>query len=489
MRLLIKGFGLLLAPIARRFDLSLQQPEMAQAKVQREIVDRLSKSQYGRDLGVKSVADWQNVPIVTYDDLSSFDKLTSEPILFYEKTSGSRGAAKQIPYTKSLRRSFSQMFCVWAHDLIHHIPFTTGKVYFCISPKLYTDVGCVSAKQNASLQTDADYLDSWLSWILSPFLVTLPNAQTLQDPEEFKYKLSLRLLQEETLEIISIWNPSFLKVILDYISTNRSRLQSQLPTDRAKLLNQPEISWQQVWPHLKLISCWDAAGAVDQANSLRSLFPHVLIQGKGLLATEAPLTIPLFAAPGCVPVLDEVFFEFEDGAGEIWLLHELLIGPEYQLIISQKGGLYRYRMGDRVRVTHYYHQTPCLEFLGRSGGISDLVGEKLNPDFVRDVLQELKLASGFKTLVPIKDPAHYILLLDCELDVPIAAELDKRLCRSHHYAQARSLGQLQAAQVISRSDMAECWARMRMAQGARWGDIKDEILVSQPIRDRSVLIF
>jgi GH3 auxin-responsive promoter len=288
-------------------------------------------------------------------------------------------------------------------------------------------------------------------------------------------------LQEETLEIISIWNPSFLKVILDYISANRSRLQSQLPTDRAKLLNQTEIPWQQVWPHLKLISCWDAAGAVDQANSLRSLFPHVLIQGKGLLATEAPLTIPLFAAPGCVPVLDEVFFEFEDGAGKIWLLHELPIGSEYQLIISQKGGLCRYRMGDRVRVTHYYHQTPCLEFLGRSGGISDMVGEKLNPDFVRDLLQELKLASGFKTLVPIKDSAHYILLLDCESDVLIAAELEQQLCRSYHYAQARSLGQLQAAQVVARSDMAAVWAKIRMQNGARWGDVKDEVLASQPM--------
>jgi hypothetical protein len=481
MRLLIKGFGLLLAPIARRFDRALQNPQAAQAKVQQQLVDRLIQSEYGRSLGVKSCADWEKVPIVTYDDLPDLEHLTSEPILFYEKTSGSRGASKEIPYTKSLRRSFSQMFCVWAYDLIHHIRFTTGKVYFCVSPKLYTDVGGVSAKQNASLPTDADYLDRWLTWILSPFLVTLPNAQTLQDPEEFKCKLSLRILKEEALEIISIWNPSFLKVILDYISTNRSRLQPKLPTDRAKLLNQPVIPWQQVWPHLKLISCWDAAGAVDQANSLRSLFPHVLIQGKGLLATEAPMTIPLIAAQGCVPVLDEVFFEFEDGAGKIWLLYELLVGPEYQLIISQKGGLYRYWMGDRVRVTHYYHQTPCLEFLGRSGGISDLVGEKLNPDFVRDVLQELKLASGFKTLVPIKDPAHYILLLDCESDVPIAAELDKLLCRSHHYAQARSLGQLQAAQVMARSDMAEVWARIRMAQGARWGDIKDEILVSQPI--------
>jgi hypothetical protein len=516
MRLLIKGFGLLLSPIAWRFDRALQNPQAAQVKVQQQLVDRLNQSEYGRILGVKSCADWDKLPIFTYDDLPGFDQLISEPILFYEKTSGSRGAAKLIPYTKSLRRSFSQMFCVWAYDLIRHVPFTTGKVYFCVSPKL----GAVSElivdrvnhdppksplkrgtlrflvppflrgargdrrdrneRQSPALQTDADYLDRWLTYLLSSFLVTLPNAQSIQDPIEFKHKLALRLLQAEKLEIISIWNPSFLKVILDYISTNRSSLQSALSPDRSQLLNQPEIPWEKVWPHLKLISCWDAAGAADQANNLRSLFPNVLIQGKGLLATEAPMTIPLIAAQGCMPVLDEVFFEFEDAGGKIWLLHELPVGPEYQLIISQKGGLYRYRMGDRVRVTHYYNQTPCLEFLGRSGGVSDMVGEKLNPDFVRDVLVELGLSSGFKTLVPVHDPAHYVLLLDSE--VPgIAAQLEQLLGRSYHYAQARSLGQLQAAQVISRSDMAEIWVKMRMQNGARWGDVKDEILVSQPI--------
>jgi GH3 auxin-responsive promoter len=491
MRLLIKGFGLLLAPIARRFDRALQQPEIAQAKVQREIVDRLTKSEYGRGLGVQSVADWEKVPIVTYDDLPDLEHLTSEPILFYEKTSGSRGVAKPIPYTKSLRRSFSQMFCVWANDLIRNVPFTTGKVYFCVSPKFNADVGCVSAQQNAPhpliaskkpvLQTDADYLDRWLTYLLAPFLVTLPNAQKLQNPEEFKSKLSLRLLQEENLEIISIWNPSFLKVILDHISAHRLTLKSALSPERAELLNHPQIPWQQLWPQLKLISCWDGAGATEQAQVLRSLFPNVFIQGKGLLSTEAPMTVPLMVANGCVPVLDEVFFEFEDGAGEIWLLHELLVGSEYQVIISQRGGLYRYRMGDRVRATHYYHQTPCLEFLGRSGGMSDLVGEKLNPDFVRDVLQQLDLSAGFKTLVPVAHPAHYVLLLNTAVAAGLAEKLDVLLCQSYHYNHARSLGQLQAVEVIARSDMAEIWAKMRMQNGARWGDVKDEVLVSQAV--------
>jgi hypothetical protein len=79
--------------------------------------------------------------------------------------------------------------------------------------------------------------------------------------------------------------------------------------------------------------------------------------------------------------------------------------------------------------------------------------------------------------------------LDSESDVPSAAELDKLLCRSHHYAQPRSLGQLQAVEVIVRSDMAEVWAKIRIQNGARWGDIKDEILVSQPITAIDITAF
>jgi hypothetical protein len=489
MQLMIQAFRLLLSSIVCPFHQALEQPQITQAKVQQEIFERFRQSNYGKYWGIQAIADWQKIPIVTYDDLRPWidpagqtAKLTPEPILFYERTSGSRGAAKWIPYTKSLRRSFSQMFCVWAADLLTHGPkFATGKVYFCVSPRL-------KGADEGGIQDDSDYLDSWLSKLLSPFLVTVPNARSLYEPDEFKWQLCLRLLQEEKLEIISIWSPSFLKVMLDFIIDRRldlqTELQEEISPDRLALLSSPAIDWQKLWPHLKLISCWDSGNAAGQAAYLRSLFPHVLIQGKGLLATEAPMTIPLIVAKGHVPVLDEVFFEFETPAGEILWLHELAIDQEYQVIISQRGGLYRYRMGDRVKVTHYYKQTPCLEFFGREVGISDLVGEKLNQDFVQDVLQELELGAAFcQTLVPVSEPPHYVLLLD---QATIASELivdklDRLLCRSPQYQHARSLGQLQPAEVLVDATMVEKITQLRMRSGARWGDVKQEILFTQPV--------
>ena len=197
------------------------------------------------------------------------------------------------------------------------------------------------------------------------------------------------------------------------------------------------------------------------------------------------MTVPLTKAQyncvqGYLPLIDEVFFEFEeikpDASRKIYLLHELEEGVEYHLIVSQKGGLYRYRMGDRVRVTRTYRNTPCLEFLGRSHAISDMVGEKLNSDFVAVVLDELPLGdASFKSLVPVLQPQpHYVLLLDraTQSADAIAHHLEAYLCSAHHYHHARLLGQLSSVQVIVVSDIAERVTQHHIQNGQCWGDLK-----------------
>jgi hypothetical protein len=349
-----------------------------------------------------------------------------------------------------------------------------------------------------SLQDDSEYLDGWLRWLLHPFLISPANLHHLKTAEEFKRQLCLALLQAEQLETISIWSPTFLKIHLDYIQTHRTELRQslKLSAERDRFLCEPEIPWTKLWPELKLISCWDSACAADPAQFLRDLFPGVMVQGKGLLATEAPMTIPLIAAQGCVPVLDEVFFEFEDESGEIYLLQNLQIGQEYNIILSQKGGLYRYRIGDRVRVTHYYLNTPCLEFLGRDHSTSDLVGEKLNEEFVSSALKELGLeGTSFQCLVPATTPEpHYILLLD-QVNTPtsaltpsalpevIAQQLEQFLQQSPHYRHARLLGQLSPVQVLVSQQIPEILTSQRMASGKKWGDIKHSLLCDRPIEE------
>ncbi|MCJ8278920.1 MAG: GH3 auxin-responsive promoter family protein [Rivularia sp. ALOHA_DT_140] len=523
MNLIIKLFSKLIESTNHKFYQALKNPKAAQTKVQKEIFNNLLKSDYGRYLRVKNIQDWHRIPIVKYHNIENWihtqkqDKthlLTSERVSFYEKTSGSRGSAKLIPYTNSLRRSFSQMFCVWAYDLIKNGPnFKTGQIYFCISPQLAENqqIESQNSLDTQSLQDDSEYLDSWLKHLMNYFLVSPPGLNKLRDAEEFKHQLAKTLLISEKLEIISIWSPTFLKVILDYIQNNRKKLALELKDEmsakRRLMLLQPhlfkqiyenpklnelfqkinsdKIPWNLLWSELKLISCWDSANAADGADFLRSLFPNVLVQGKGLLATEAPMTIPLISAKGCVPLLNEVFFEFLDESGFVYQLHELKQGKTYDMIISQKGGFYRYQIGDRVRFTHSYLNTPCLEFIGRQKEVSDLVGEKLHSDFVRNVLEKLSLeGSNFKSLVPVKNSQErYILLLDNTHKNPekIAVQLEEELQKSHHYHRARLLGQLQPVQVMVSPQIPEIISLYKTKSGKKWGDLKHDILSTQPI--------
>ncbi|MBX2865364.1 MAG: GH3 auxin-responsive promoter family protein [Leptolyngbyaceae cyanobacterium MAG.088] len=496
MQWLIKLFGALLSPTAKQFNRALSQPQVAQQALQQYLVQQLSNSDYGQHLGITSIDDWQKIPVVTYDNLKSWidnqHTLTPDPILFYEQTSGSRGPAKRIPYTRALRKSFNSLFCIWAHDLITHGPtFKTGKVYMCISPKLLAP-----GETNDGLQDDADYLDPWLRLLLKPFLVLPPDAHKPQAPEVFQANLCKTLLLTENLEIISIWSPSFLTVQLDYIQTHRERLRAelghQLSAQRSQLLTHQTIDWEALWPQLKLISCWDSAMAADQVSGLRKQFPTTLIQGKGLLATEAPMTVPLMAAQGCVPLVNEIFFEFEDDAGGLHLLHELELGQTYGVIISQKGGLYRYRMGDRIQPTHMYRGTPglssgtpCLRFVGRSHTTSDLVGEKLTLDFVSQVLAQLDLPPhSFKCLVSSLSPGpHYCLLTDhtSVSATHLSQALDPLLCQSFHYRQARLLGQLQPVQVYASPNVLQQLMQYHYQQGKRMGDVKYPQLLTPPM--------
>lgn len=515
MRWLIERFGSFLAPASRRFYKALEQPQQAQQAVQQRLVKRLRACEYGQALGIKDCTDWHRLPIVNYEDLqpwiwgsnpssdkpSGFDSkvltstapptgrslLTPEPILFYEPTSGSSGPVKSIPYTRSLRRAFNHLFCVWAYDLITHgPPFSTGKLYFSISPTL-SDV----AQRDNGTTDDSDYLDPWLRWLLRPFWVMSPPSCTVED---FKENLARTLLQTEALEIISIWSPSFLTAQLHYIQTHRQRLQaalqSQLSAARSRLLDHAQISWTDLWPQLKFISCWDSVTAADGASGLRSQFPGVFVQGKGLLATEAPMTLPLVAAQGCVPLLDEIFFEFEDDQGRCYPLHDLQLGQTYRLIISQTGGLYRYRMGDRVRVTHTFLATPCLQFVGRHQDVSDLVGEKLHIQFVSDCLDQLQLpATCFQCLAPVRQPTdHYVLLLDrCDRDVSaIATQLEQALCESFHYRLARQLDQLAPVRVLVSDTLVEQLATTKAQSGQCWGDIKHSRLITNYLTEMNV---
>jgi hypothetical protein len=224
-----------------------------------------------------------------------------------------------------------------------------------------------------------------------------------------------------------------------------------------------------LWPRLRLVSCWGDGASRIYCDELRRRLPQAAFQPKGLLATEGVVTVP-DADDAPVLAARSSFFEFIGDDGEISLAHELNEGACYEVVMTTAGGLYRYRLGDRVRCRGWSQGWPVLDFLGRAGLVSDLAGEKLSEAFVAD---GLPADGGFRMLIPQTGPApHYALIVDADAAPPSAGAVEQRLMRNPQYRHARELGQLQPLRVAPVRRPLDAYLRRMASQGMRLGDIK-----------------
>jgi hypothetical protein len=230
------------------------------------------------------------------------------------------------------------------------------------------------------------------------------------------------------------------------------------------------------------VSCWGEQGAEPGWRALVRRLPQVFVQPKGLLATEGVITIPLGSAH--VLAVTSHFFEFLDAQGDVRLAHQLEPGAHYEVIITNGGGLWRYRLGDVVECTGYLQATPTLRFLGRAGRVSDLRGEKLSEPFVAETLRTLWGEAGppaYAALRAWTDQARagYELLVSDEVDVAsveaAAERLERALRGNPHYALARRLGQLDALRAV-RVGRHATFADIE-AHAGRVGDAKPRMLI------------
>ncbi len=108
---------------------------------------------------------------------------------------------------------------------------------------------------------------------------------------------------------------------------------------------------------------------------------------------------------------------------------ELRDGDECEVIVTNGGGLFRYRLGDRVVVDGKVGRTPSIRFLGRAGRVSDRFGEKLSEPFVAGTLSSIRQAMSlrwtFAMLAPEGD--RYVLYVEGDVHEQLAARLDDML--------------------------------------------------------------
>ena len=446
---------------SRRFRQARRCPRRAQEKILASFLRNNAGSAYGRKYDYASIASVEEfqkrVPLVTYEDLEPWIRritegehgvLTSEPVLMLEKTSGSSGAAKYIPYTASLRREFQNAVGTWIYDLYrNHKGLYGGRQYWSISPVIH-EGEVTPGGLPVGFADDAEYLSPFAQRVVRSVMAVPSSIAGAIDMESCRKRTMEALIECRDLRFLSVWNPSFLTTLMGHLPAGKQ------PSD--------------LWPKLSLISCWTDGAASRFLPELESLFPGIPIQGKGLLATEGVVTVPLVGSSAPAPAITSHFLEFIGDDGRVRLVDELEEGKRYTVVQTTGGGFARYRLDDQVEVI----APGAIRFVGRNGNVSDLCGEKLSETFVGATFQQLEL-SGFVMLAPQWDkPPRYNLFIETDRFEEIAAEVEGLLRRSFHYNHCRNLGQLGPVRGIRVTEGDQRYITGCEALGQKGGDVK-----------------
>lgn len=519
-RAALVNFGWAASNAARfvRYRSALNDPDVVQRRILDGYVRDNADTDFGRRHGfgrLRSYADFRRaVPVSTYDDYSPYvdrivagepSVLTSQPVRRLVPSGGSTCAQKLIPYTQRLHEEFNAAIGPWVCDLFRRDRrLMAGPAYWSVSPV---------AQRPATAETvpigfddDSAYVGG-ASQRLIHFAFAVPSAvRHVHSIESFRYVTLLCLLRAADLRLVSVWHPSFLSLLLDCLPPSfdslvrdiadgtctppeplreliASALRARPSRHRAAELSRiGPNDCVAIWPRLGLISCWADAHAALHLDGLSRMFPGVPIQPKGLIATEAFVSLP-FAGRHPIAILSH-FFEFLDDRDDAHLAHELEVDAEYRVVVTTGGGLYRYVLQDRVRVDRFIGKTPSVRFLGKEDHVSDLFGEKLSEGFVGEVLRRVlgrrHIAPRFAMLAPetAGERTGYVLFLElpdppADLGAGLAAELDETLSENPHYRYSRDLAQLSPPRVVRLScDGYAAYVAEGQRRGRRLGDIK-----------------
>lgn len=517
-----------------------------QERVLKKILRENAGTVYGKQFGFNTISSGKayraRVPLVDYASITDHmeriavgekDVLFRGAPLCMQPTSGTTSAAKLIPFTKGMSREYQRAVSAWTFDMQSHAPaLLRGKAYWSLSPVLSERTRTPGGIPIGFLD-DTEYLSPAMGLLLRRTFAVPCEVGLVRETALFRYLTMAFLLQAKDLAFVSVWNPTFFMILLDSLQENGGPIAADIERGELSCLGEvpghlreriaqafskaspgraAEIrtclaecngKWSSVysrlWPELALISCWEDGEAKTAALRLRELFPGVMVQPKGLMATEAVVSIPLHGAPFPVLSLRSHFYEFiplgtDDEIRCAWELEEDQL---YEVVVTTAGGLYRYRLGDVVRIRGWYHECPMLEFMGRGHHTADFYGEKLHQRHVAEVVRELFIgrnpASWFVLLAPDGEHAvdRYTLYVasDEAMDTDwldgLAARFDESLRLNVHYDYCRKLEQLKGVTICPVGlDVTSAMKRFMEEQkrrGIREGDIKPTVLDNRPV--------
>jgi hypothetical protein len=432
-------------------------------------IERCKDTDFGRDHNfsrITTIEDFRReVPISQYDDVAPYIAKVSngqqtalfpetEQVIAFASTAGTTGRPKIIPITQSWLREYRRSWEVWGVKAVLDSPKLIGTRWLQISGPEKIDktpsglpIGMVSAI-TARFQ----------SGLVRSFYVGPIGIANIKDPLSHYYTI-LRLSLDSDIGFITTitaanlirlaeignechetlirdLNDGTLRTDLDIPNELRSQIDRMVKVKHPRRARELErivertgtLYPKDYWP-LALVACWLGGTVGYQSRRLPTFYGNVALRDIGYVSTEGRHTIPLTANSSAgVLAIDGSYYEFisTDQAStalpSVLEGHELQIDQEYNVFVTTSSGLYRHDLGDVVRCKGFMGEAPILEFLHKSGQVSDLEGEKISGYQVASAVEAASENLGIEIesfsaipVRPLRGAPYYSLLIDADI--------------------------------------------------------------------------
>ena len=422
-----------------------KDPLKAQKSVLKKIIRRNKNCELGKKLNLKdvhSIEDYQRiVPLSTYADYEPYvDRMINngeDRLMFsgrnfhYASSSGSVGKPKILP--KGMNDLWKMQcigFSVSIATAYHYMKDRGIRMSNQVGP-LALNLSGHKLKDGKQCNGAGQIPLRFLRTIL-PFFCTSPISllyPSLDEKLNTSY-LHLRFcLENKKVSYLGSIVVTLLTTMFDYLEENwemmcddiekgiinpdieipdhlRKKYAKKFKPNPARAAELREIfkgGFQEpvapkIWPGLQWAYGMMGSNLSVYVDKLRKVIgPDVPMHNMGYAAAEG-----FFAAPMELDVNDYVllpwciFFEFlpvddlENAADDNvrpLLINELEVGKNYEMIVSNFSGLYRYKMEDVVHVTRMYNNTPQIELLFRQNLSMNVANEKTTIDMIDAAVQ------------------------------------------------------------------------------------------------------
>ncbi len=462
-------------PTVRQLYKLTENTRVSQLKLALKLIKSNQNCKFGKlhnFVKINSLHDFQNyIPINDYDYFKEFidelayggkNILTHENPYMFAATSGTTNSQKLIPVNNEYLKCFRKASIVSGYNLLKAYPKINRGVTLSVFGSAcdsYTAAGIPIGSISGALMKSEPKI---VKGSISP----LPYEITAINDWQLRYYIILLLALNQPITSIYTLNPSTILMLCEFLTKYQSSLIRDLYDGKInrefdlkinfwknyrftpnvnqakfleKLLSQDKFIPKYIWPDLQVISTWTKASAAYYIPSLKKYFIDVPIVDISYGASEGRGSIFINENQQLLSI-NSHFYEFmksdtiSSNKPKVYLADELKVNEYYNILLTTQAGLYRYNIGDVIKVTGFINSCPTIEFSHKSSNISSFTGEKLTENQVvkafSKTIDQFNLTSPYFTLIPVfAQPPYYLMYVELD-ENSISQNLDEL---AHHY--------------------------------------------------------